>query len=153
MESYELDELDRDLFKLLQANARMPIGDIAKSLGVSRPTATRRLERLQQDGVLHLLAETDIYAANKDFLIMLGVKVEGKPVSEVAEALALMPQTIVVNSVAGRYDIETLIAAETHEEMSDLLTRQIPAIEGTAERSPSLCLEVIKFESFKVPFL
>lgn len=153
MAHYELDQLDRKLFKLLQANARMPIADIAKALRVSRATATRRLDRLQQEGVLHLLAETDIYSANKDFLIMLGIKVEGRPVSEVAEALAVLPQAIVVNSVAGRNDIEVLIAADSHEEMTHLLTRQIPAISGTTERSPSLCLEVVKFESYKVPFL
>lgn len=151
--SFEFDEIDRELFKLLRANARMPIADIARALGVSRPTATRRLDRLLKDGGLHLLAETDIYSANRDFLIMVGIKVEGRPVSEVARELAAMPETIAVNSVAGRYDIEILIAADSYETMTSVLTRQIPAIDGTTERSPSLCLEVVKFESYKVPYL
>ena len=153
MPNVALDDIDRALIELLQQNARMPMADIARALGVSRPTATKRMDRMIQGGILHLLAETDIGAAGKDCLMVLGVKVEGQAVSEVATALAAMPQVIAVNSVAGRYDIEALIVAKNHAELAQLLTRDIPMIEGIAERSPSLCLEVIKFKSNEVPFL
>ena len=153
MPNAELDELDRALIELLQQNARMPMADIARALGVSRPTATKRMDRLLQDGILHLLAETDLGAAGMDCLMVLGVMVEARPVSEVAAALAAMPQAIAVNSVAGRYDIEALITAKNHAELAQLLTVEIPQIEGIAERSPSLCLEVVKFEPSEVPYL
>lgn len=153
MDSSELDDHDRALFQLLQADARMPISEIARELGVSRATAARRLERLLDSGALKLLAETDINAANKKFLTMLGIKVEDQPVADVANALAALPQAIAVNSVSGRYDIEALIIAESHDELSQLLTREIPGIDGVGLRSPSLCLEVVKFESYRVPIL
>jgi DNA-binding Lrp family transcriptional regulator len=148
----ELDDTDRALFALLQRNARMPMAEIARALGVSRPTATRRLERLLDEGALRLLAETDLGAAGRDLIVVLGVKVEGQAVGEVALALAELEQTIAVNSVAGRYDIEVLIAADSHEALARLLTQEIPSIGGVGERSPSLCLEVVKFDSNQVPF-
>ena len=95
----DLEELDYALIDLLRQNARMPMVDIARSLGVSRPTASRRLDRLLQEGALHLLAETDIYATGRDLLVILELRVEGRPVTEVAEELAAMPAAISVNTV------------------------------------------------------
>ena len=148
----DLEDLDYALIELLRQNARMPMVEIARTLGVSRPTAARRLDRLLQEGVLHLLAETDIYATGKDLLVILELRVEGRSVTEVAAELAAMPQTISVNTVAGQYDIEALVAADSHEALSQLHTEKIPSIAGVGDRCAGLCLEVVKFESNLVPF-
>ena len=148
----DLEELDYALIDLLRQNARMPMVDIARSLGVSRPTASRRLDRLLQEGVLHLLAETDIYATGIDLLVILELRVEGRPVTEVAEELAAMPAAIAVNTVAGPHDIEVLLIADSHQVLSQLHTEEIPSIPGVGDRCAGLCLEVVKFESNLVPF-
>jgi DNA-binding Lrp family transcriptional regulator len=148
----DLEDLDHAMIELLRENARMPMVEIARRLGVSRPTAARRLDRLLQEGVLHLLAETDIYATGKDLLVVLEMHVAGRPVTEVAGELAALPETISVNTVAGQHDIHALIAADSHEALSQLHTEEIPAIPGVGERSAGICLEVVKFESNLVPF-
>ncbi len=148
----DLEDLDYALTNLLRQNARMPMVEIARSLGVSRPTAARRLDRLLQEGVLHLLAETDIYATGKDLLVVLELRVEGRPVTEVAAELAAMPEAIAVNTVAGQHDIEALLVADSHEVLSQLHTEEIPSIRGVGDRCAGLCLEVVKFESNLVPF-
>ena len=148
-----LDSVDRALVDLLRVNARMPIAEIARALGVSRPTASNRLDRLLGDGTLHLLAETDIYAAGRNQFVVLGIRVEGRPVTEVAAEVALFEDVIAVNTVAGRHDIEALIAAETNDSLCELLTEQIPLIKGISSRSAGLCIEVMKFDSHRVPFL
>jgi DNA-binding Lrp family transcriptional regulator len=148
-----MDDKDWALFELLQQNARMPMADIARELGVSRATAARRLERLLQDGGLHLLAETDIYAAGRELLVVLGIRLDGQALEPVAEALSALEATIAVNVVAGRYDIEVLMAAASHDDLATLLSHDIPAIAGNSERAPGLCLEVLKFASNQVPYL
>jgi Lrp/AsnC family leucine-responsive transcriptional regulator len=148
----ELEDLDHALIELLRQNARMPMVEIARKLGVSRPTASRRLDRLLQGGVLHLLAETDIYATGKDLLVVLELRVEGRPVTEVAAELAAMPQAIAVNTVAGQHDLEVLLVADSHQELNQLHTEEIPSIAGVGDRCAGLCLEVVKFESNLVPF-
>ena len=152
MQISDLEDIDHALFELLRGNARMPMVEIARKLGVSRPTAARRLDRLLREGVLHLLAETDIYATGKDLLVILELSVEGRPVTEVAEELAAMPQTISVNTVAGQHDIEALVVADSHEALSQLHTEEIPSIAGVGNHYAGLCLEVVKFESNLVPF-
>lgn len=148
----DLEDLDHALIELLRENARMPMVEIARKLDVSRSTAARRLDRLLREGVLHLLAETDIYATGKELLVILELKVEGRPVTEVARELAVLPETISVNTVAGQHDIEALLVADNHEALSRLHTEDIPAIAGVGDRSAGICLEVVKFESNLVPF-
>ena len=147
----QLDETDRKLINLLQQDARMPTGIIAKKLGISRPTVNKRLDRLLQGGLLHLLAETDLQASGKAFLVILGVSTELRAVTEVANELAELDETLAVQTVSGRYDIEVVIAAENQEHLNRLLTDVIPAIRGVSERAPGLCLEVFKFASNQVP--
>ena len=146
-----LDETDRKLISLLQQDARMPTGIIAQKLGISRPTVNKRLDRLSQEGLLHLLAETDIQASGKAFLVILGVRTESRAVTDVANELAGLDETLAVQTVSGRYDIEVVIAAENQEHLNRLLTDVIPAIPGVAARAPGLCLEVFKFESNQIP--
>ena len=43
---------DRELIRILTENARLPLSEIAKQLGVSRATAQGRLSRLERDGVI-----------------------------------------------------------------------------------------------------
>ena len=148
----DMDELDLELAALLHKDARMPAVDLARALGVSRQTVTKRLDRLLRDGVLHLLAETDYAASGKDYVLVLGLSCEQRPVDEVARQVAELEEALVVVSVTGRFDIELVAAVETLEQVNYLLTEQIPAIPGISSASPSLCLDVVKFESNKVPF-
>jgi Lrp/AsnC family transcriptional regulator, regulator for asnA, asnC and gidA len=149
---FELDETDRELISLLQSDARMPTSDLARALQLSAPTVNKRLDRLLDSGVLHLLAETDIQANGMDFLITVGIRTHWATVGEVADALAALPETLMVETVAGRCDIEVVAALQDQTQLNNFLTKTIPSIAGVFEQSPGLCLEVIKFESNRVPF-
>ena len=47
-----LDDLDRRLIALLQANARTSAADLARQLGVARTTVLARLLRLEKQAVI-----------------------------------------------------------------------------------------------------
>jgi DNA-binding Lrp family transcriptional regulator len=49
---FDLDELDRTLLSLLQADARMPYADLAEVVGLSRNATRTRVLRLLNDGVV-----------------------------------------------------------------------------------------------------
>ena len=48
----KLDEYDLKLINLLRNNGRLSISELAKLLGLSRPTVKARLERLEKEGVI-----------------------------------------------------------------------------------------------------
>lgn len=47
-----LDTIDRRLLRLLQANNRRRLRDLAEEIGVSAPTCLRRMRRLESQGVI-----------------------------------------------------------------------------------------------------
>ena len=47
-----LDATDRALIALLKENARTPVADLARKVGLSRTTVQSRLERLERSGVI-----------------------------------------------------------------------------------------------------
>jgi DNA-binding Lrp family transcriptional regulator len=53
-----------------------------------------------------------------------------KRVNEVAEALAGVKGISEVYSVAGRYDLIAILRVKTNEDMANLVTREIVAIDG-----------------------
>ena len=47
-----ITDKDRALLALLSENARMPVAELARKLGLSRTTVQARIERLEADGVI-----------------------------------------------------------------------------------------------------
>ena len=49
---YELDEIDLEVLRLLAADARRPYSEIADRVGVSPPTVSDRVDRLEEMGII-----------------------------------------------------------------------------------------------------
>lgn len=47
-----LDSIDRQILDLLRVNARMPVSEIARRVGLSGAPVSRRIERMETDGVI-----------------------------------------------------------------------------------------------------
>lgn len=47
-----MDRLDRKILRLLQANATLAVADIAKKVGLSTTPCWRRIQKLEEDGVI-----------------------------------------------------------------------------------------------------
>ena len=47
-----IDEIDRSILKLLRQDARRPVSEIARAIGLSAAPVSRRIERLEKTGVI-----------------------------------------------------------------------------------------------------
>lgn len=142
-----MDQLDKRLVALLQRNSRMPLQELADALDLSARTVAKRLATLEQDGGLEMIAVTDIHSVGNEYIVQVGVQVEGRPAIEVAQDIAQLPQIIHINVVLGRFDIELIAIAHDSHALGALLNEQLRAISGVAAIAPSLALDVRKFQS------
>ncbi len=67
--NYEIDSVDAEILTIMAANARISMADLARSLGMSAPSVSERLKRLEENGVI------------KRFTIEIDPKVIGYPLS------------------------------------------------------------------------
>lgn len=58
------------------------------------------------------------------------IKVQHRQINNVAERLAALKGVAEVYSVGGRYDLVAIIRVKTNEQMADLVTNQMLAVEG-----------------------
>ncbi|HEC00351.1 MAG TPA: AsnC family transcriptional regulator, partial [Sphingomonadales bacterium] len=47
-----MDKLDQKILDLLQQDAMVPVADIAEQVGSSKSVCWRRIQRLQDDGII-----------------------------------------------------------------------------------------------------
>ena len=82
-----MNELDERIIKLLQIDGRASNARIAREVGVSEGTVRRRLRRLIQDDVIHVIAVPNLEQMGYATTALIGVQAEPGKVSEVADAL------------------------------------------------------------------
>jgi DNA-binding Lrp family transcriptional regulator len=135
-----LDNTDRHLLSLLQANAREPAALLARKLGVARTTVVARIARLEREGVIagygvrfgRRLEEAAVRA-------YCGLSVTAKTGAAVVRALERLPEVEEVSAVSGQYDYMVLLRCETNEQLDELLDR-IGQIEGIRQTHTSVVL-------------
>lgn len=135
-----LDELDRRLLALLQANARASTAALARRLGVARTTVLARLARLERAGVIvgytARLAPGDAERAVEAFV---GIVTDPKQARLVTQRLAAIPELRQLCSVSGEFDYIALLRADTTARLDTLLD-EIGEIDGVARTTSSVVL-------------
>ena len=132
MEGVVLDTLDNGIIRLLTEDGRMPIGEMAKKLGVTAPTLRKRISALEENGIFKVsgLIDPSRHREMITALVAMSVQSEGK-LDRILENIANLPNVSWAGVVAGRYDIiAEVICVEGKEELYRFTTETIPAVES-----------------------
>jgi DNA-binding Lrp family transcriptional regulator len=119
---------DRALLALLSENARMPVAELARKLGLSRTTVQARIERLEAESYLSGLVRAHL-------LITIGPKA----LPGVTAALAAIKEVTTLHSVSGTFDLIAILAAPSILELDRLIDR-IGALDGVERTLSSIIL-------------
>ncbi|MCW2933185.1 MAG: AsnC family transcriptional regulator, partial [Actinomycetia bacterium] len=72
-----LDEISKQIIEQLQHDGRQSYAAIGKAVGLSEAAIRQRVQRLQEAGVLQIVAVTDPLTLGFSRQAMIGVKCEG----------------------------------------------------------------------------
>ncbi|MEM5470796.1 Lrp/AsnC family transcriptional regulator [Hoeflea sp. AS60] len=73
-----IDETDRLIVRLLSENARMPVSELAKKVGLSGPSTSERIRRLENNGIISgFTVELDLAALG--FPLQAIVRIKPRP--------------------------------------------------------------------------
>jgi DNA-binding Lrp family transcriptional regulator len=141
-----LDETNRALIELLREDGRRTNQELAEQLGLPASTVRDRVRRLSEAGILSVIALTDFRALGFEFLIFLGIQIEGPPVREAAAALAKSPNTASVMVMAGKYDVWAMVALRDKKQLSDFVNTELARIDGVRDIDISIGLDVVRYD-------
>ncbi|MDE2487481.1 MAG: Lrp/AsnC family transcriptional regulator [Alphaproteobacteria bacterium] len=140
-----MDDIDQHLLARLRENARAPVAELARRLGLSRTTVQSRLARLERSGVISgysvKLSEAET-ARQIHAYVMLTV--EPKQAAAVNAALHRLTGVRTLQSVSGPFDMIAEVEAPSVSEM-DALIDEIGAVKGVERTNSSIVLST-KFD-------
>ena len=140
-----LDKLDHLLVAKLREDARAPVSELARSLGVSRTTIQSRIGRLERLKVITGYSVRVAESFEKDQIhAYVMITVGPKRAATVSAEIKRMPAVRLLQSVSGVFDMIALAAAPSVKEMDDLIDA-IGDLEGVERTTSSVVLST-KFD-------
>ena len=139
-----LDDTDQRLIALLRNDARLPIAKLAAEAGISRATATARLEKLRREGVIAgftVVLQSNVDSQGVRAITM--IEIDGRQEENVTRRLMGMPEVRQLHTTNGRWDVVAEIEAPSISALDDLL-RAIRQVDGIANTDTSILLKARK---------
>lgn len=145
VEMTNLDKLDHLLVAKLRENARAPVAELARALGVSRTTIQSRIARLERLKVItgYSVRVAESFEKNQIHAYVM-ITVGPKRAATVSAEIRRMPAVRLLQSVSGVFDMIARVVAPSVKEMDDLIDA-IGNLEGV-ERTISSVVLSTKFD-------
>jgi DNA-binding Lrp family transcriptional regulator len=140
-----LDRLDHLLVAKLREDARSPVSELARALGVSRTTVQSRIARLERQKVItgYSVRVAESFEKNQIHAYVM-ITVGPKRAATVSAEIGKMPAVRLLQSVSGTFDMIALAVAPSVREMDDLIDA-IGNLEGVERTTSSVVLST-KFD-------
>jgi len=123
-----LDSVSKAIIEQLQQDGRRSYAEIGKAVGLSEAAVRQRVQKLQEAGVMQVVAVTDPMQLGFTRQAMIGVRVNGDS-ARVAEAIGTIPAADYVVLTAGKFDILAEVVCEDDDDLLELGNR-IRGIDG-----------------------
>lgn len=141
-----LDDIDRKILELLQADGRMTNVDLARRIGMAPSAIFERVRRLEQRGVITgYAARVDPKAVDRPLLAYVLVRSDERiGTSSSGEALAKLPEVLEVHHVAGQDSYLVKVRVKDPEALGKLLRDRFGAIESVRSTQSIIALDTFK---------
>lgn len=138
----QIDGIDKEILRALMADARTPILEIARKVGISGAAIHQRLRKLDKSG---LLAGSKFVINPKILgyttMAFIGIYLD-KAVSnpEAVRQLKKIPEVLECHYTTGNWSIFIKILCRDNEHLMELLNREIQSITGVSRTETFISL-------------
>jgi Lrp/AsnC family transcriptional regulator for asnA, asnC and gidA len=138
------DDIDLQLIRELQHDARQNTNQLARKLGVYQSTIFRRMQRLIDQNIIRIGASTNPFALGYEGVAMIGLKCDPGKVKEVAVALAGYKQVQQVSICASSYDIVSWVIFKKLNDLGHFTKEELGKISGLKEIETIVSFKLVK---------
>ena len=104
----KLDEIDRNILRILQRNAGVKIGEIADQVGLSHTPCWRRINKMEETGLItNRICILDPEKIGMDVSIFVFVRLDthsSEALEEFEEATRVIPEILQCYTMSGEFD-------------------------------------------------
>lgn len=143
-----LDRYDRILLETLQADGRASNVELSERASLSPPQCYRRVQRLEQGGVIRgYAAQVAPAAVGLGVLAFVSLSIDReqfKHVRELERGIRQFPEILECYTISGDFDYLLKVAAADLKSLSNFLTDRLMQVQGVSGVRSMVCLEEIK---------
>ncbi len=137
-------DTDSAIIRLLQQDARMSYAELSRATGIPESTVRRRMDRLQQRGVIEFAMLADPARLGYEVRAMIGMRVELRRLDEIAVRLRAMNEVTFAAFLTGNFDIMVHVVVRSQDALVEFLTKQLAPIDGVRSSETFVMPYVIK---------
>jgi Lrp/AsnC family transcriptional regulator, regulator for asnA, asnC and gidA len=135
---------DRTIIRLLQADPRASYAELSRITGIPESTVRRRMERLQQRGIIEFAMVAEPSKLGYDIRAMIGLRVELAKLDAIAAELRRLDEVTFAAFLTGNFDVMLQVVVQSQEALVELLTKKIPSIDGVRSTETFVMPWIIK---------
>jgi Lrp/AsnC family leucine-responsive transcriptional regulator len=122
-----LDRIDAEILRALSADGRIAMKDLAAAVGLSAPSVTERVRRLEETGVIEGYgARINPQAIGLPLAVYIRVRPMPGELSRVSDLLAGMPEVIECDRVTGDDCFVAKALVASVEDLEGVIDRLLP---------------------------
>ncbi len=144
----KFDRYDRILLQTLQNKGRASNVELSEQVNLSPPQCYRRVQRLEQEGVIRgYSAQVDAAALGLGVTAFVNLNIareQFKQVRELEKAIRQFPEILECYTISGDFDYLLKVVATDLKSLSSFLTDRLMQVPGVAGVRSMVCLEEIK---------
>ena len=139
----EIDGIDKEILRDLMDDARKPILQIAKKIGISGAAIHQRLRKLEQTGVI---SGSKFIVNNKvlgySTMAFVGIYLDKAAMNpQAVKGLRKIPEVLECHYTTGNWSILVKIICRDNEHLMQLLNTKIQTIEGVSRTETFISLD------------
>jgi Lrp/AsnC family transcriptional regulator for asnA, asnC and gidA len=138
------DGVDEQIVRLLGEDGRQSSEQIAKKLNISAATVRRRIKKLLENDLLHIVGVVDPADFGFPLPAVIAMDVIPEKLEFTLQELSDLPEIKWMATTIGRYDVIAGVRFRSLDFLSKFVTQTLPQITGVKDCETFVCLKGAK---------
>ena len=139
-----IDEIDQRIIEALQQDGRRPFTKLASDLGISEASVRQRVANLMNTQVMQIVAITNPLKMGYSLAGMIGIRVTGERLLEVAQEISAFDEVIYLVICAGSFDLLAEVVCRDNDHLLSFLADKLYKVPGVQQTETYMYLRVVK---------
>jgi Lrp/AsnC family transcriptional regulator, regulator for asnA, asnC and gidA len=138
------DEIDQKIIAALRSDGRRPFTKMAAELGISEASVRQRVANLINTHSMQVVAVTNPVKFGYTSAGMIGIRVVGDRLLEVAEQISAFDEVTYLIICTGSFDLLAEVVCQDNDHLLHFLTEKLSRVQGVQQTETFLSLRVCK---------
>lgn len=143
---FVVDVLDRRLINELVENAKQSSAELARKLNVSETTIRRRIQHLEENGVITFRAVLNPIRLGYTIIAIIALEVDLGRIDEISDSLAGCPNVRYVSLCTGNHDVFIGVWFRDYGALTQFIKNYLARVPGIRKSETFIILDVKKDE-------